>query len=220
MMPEEDMNVTALADFKQPRRKPRQKRSQVLVDTILEASLLILKEQGAKGLTTNNIAERAGVAIGSVYRYYPDKWTILADVYEARTAELKNYYIHGLENPFEGMSIEDSIRYFVAVPISFVREMLSLHEEFFRAHHQYFHGRLRCVSNIEDWRKDCQEICRRWLEIHKSALRVRNLDHAACIMNNAICSNIDVCLEMKPGYLKDEKFVDEIVDSIRRYLID
>jgi len=214
------MNVTAIADFKQPRRKPRQKRAQVLVDTILEASLLILKEQGAKGLTTNNIAERAGVAIGSVYRYYPDKWSILADVYEARTAELKDYYIHGLENPFEGMSIEDSIRYFVAVPVGFVREMLSLHEEFFLAHHQYFHGRLRCVSDVKNWREDCEDIIRRWLELHKGSLRVTELDHAAIIVNNAICSNIDVCLESKPEYLKDEKFLESMVDAIRRYLLD
>jgi AcrR family transcriptional regulator len=212
------MSLAPVIDFK-PRRKPRQKRSQVLVDTILEASLMILKEQGAKGLTTNNIAERAGVAIGSVYRYYPDKWTILADVYEARTAELKDYYIHGLSNPFEGLSAEESIHYFVAVPIGFAREMLSLHEEVFRAHHQYFHGRLRCITDIENWREDCENICRRWLELHKDRLRVSDLDHAAFIMNNAICSNIDICLENRPQYLKDEKFVESLVESLRRYLL-
>lgn len=216
----ESTNITAISDFRNPRRKPRQKRAQLLVDTILEASLLILKEQGAAGLTTNNIAERAGVAIGSIYRYYPDKWSILVDVYEARTAELKDYYIHGLENPFEGMSAEDSIRYFVAVPISFVREMLSLHEEFFLVHHQYFHGRLRCVSDVKNWREDCLDIIRRWLELHKSRLRVTNLDHAAFIVNNAICSNIDLCLDTRPDYLKDEEFLESIVDSISRYLLD
>jgi AcrR family transcriptional regulator len=59
------------------RRKPRQARSRATVETIVEAAAQILERQGPGGLTTNGVAERAGVSIGSVYQYFPDKQALL-----------------------------------------------------------------------------------------------------------------------------------------------
>lgn len=60
------------------RKRPSQKRSQVTFDAILEASAQLLAKQGYAGTTTNAIAERAGVSIGSVYEYFPGKDAIFA----------------------------------------------------------------------------------------------------------------------------------------------
>ena len=68
-----------------PRRRPKQDRSRQIVEAIQQAGLQILEADGPSGLTTNRIAELAGVSIGSLYRYYPNKEAIVADVYEART---------------------------------------------------------------------------------------------------------------------------------------
>jgi AcrR family transcriptional regulator len=59
------------------RRKPRQKRSTATVAAIFEATARILNAQGGAGLNTNAIAELAGVSIGTLYQYFPDKNAIL-----------------------------------------------------------------------------------------------------------------------------------------------
>ena len=59
------------------RRSPRQARSRATWNAIVEASAQILEREGPEGLTTNDVAERAGVSIGTLYQYFPDKQAIL-----------------------------------------------------------------------------------------------------------------------------------------------
>ncbi|MBS0472064.1 MAG: helix-turn-helix transcriptional regulator [Proteobacteria bacterium] len=59
------------------RRKPRQARARATHDSILEAALQLIARNGADALNTNAIAERAGVSIGTLYQYFPDKDAIL-----------------------------------------------------------------------------------------------------------------------------------------------
>jgi len=56
---------------------PRQTRSKMIYDSVLLAARELYAEIGFDGSTTNKIAERAGVGIGSLYRYFPDKNSIL-----------------------------------------------------------------------------------------------------------------------------------------------
>lgn len=62
------------------RKTPRQKRSESTVDDISEAAIQLLDTAGAAKFTTNHVAERAGVSIGSLYRYFPDKGAILRHI--------------------------------------------------------------------------------------------------------------------------------------------
>ncbi len=59
------------------RRRPKQARSQFTVDAILDAVSHVIRDQGASAITTNRIAERAGVSIGSLYQYFSNKQDIL-----------------------------------------------------------------------------------------------------------------------------------------------
>ena len=72
------MNVVTLS----PRKLPRQARSRALVDAILDASAHILAEHGREALNTNLVAEKAGVSIGSLYQYFPNRDAIIAAVAE------------------------------------------------------------------------------------------------------------------------------------------
>ena len=58
------------------RRQPKQRRALQTVDDVLDAVIRILKREGAAAVTTNRIAEVAGVSIGSLYQYFPDKRAI------------------------------------------------------------------------------------------------------------------------------------------------
>ena len=67
---------------KTSRRRPKQRRSRQTVDAILEAVIRLLKRRGANAITTNRIAEIAGVSIGSVYQYFPDKRAIFVALHQ------------------------------------------------------------------------------------------------------------------------------------------
>lgn len=59
------------------RKQPQQARSSELVASILEAAVQVLASEGAQRFTTARVAERAGVSIGSLYQYFPNKAAIL-----------------------------------------------------------------------------------------------------------------------------------------------
>ncbi len=63
-----------------PRRAPRQSRSQATVTAILDATAHILIEHGFAAASTNAVAERAGVSVGSLYQYFPNKDALVSAV--------------------------------------------------------------------------------------------------------------------------------------------
>jgi len=62
----------------EPRKIPRQGRSRATVDAILDACAEGLTSKGYEPLTTNAISERAGVSIGTLYEYFPNRESIAA----------------------------------------------------------------------------------------------------------------------------------------------
>ncbi|CAM3534435.1 TetR/AcrR family transcriptional regulator [Thalassospira profundimaris] len=85
----EDKGSNALSDnVKKMRRAPTQKRSRERVDTILKVACELISAQGSDAIKMGEVAERAGISIGSLYQYFPDKASIihaLADRYNAES---------------------------------------------------------------------------------------------------------------------------------------
>ena len=65
-----------------PRKRPAQARSRATVEAILVAAAKVLQRQGYAATTTDRIAERAGVSVGSLYQYFPNKDAILVALTE------------------------------------------------------------------------------------------------------------------------------------------
>ncbi|WP_316977381.1 TetR/AcrR family transcriptional regulator [Shumkonia mesophila] len=65
-----------------PRKIPLQERSRNTVDVIVEAATRILFREGADALSTNRIAEVAGVSVGSLYQYFPNREAIVTALME------------------------------------------------------------------------------------------------------------------------------------------
>ena len=59
------------------RKQPQQARSAELVAAILDAAVQVLAQEGAQRFTTARVAEKAGVSVGSLYQYFPNKAAIL-----------------------------------------------------------------------------------------------------------------------------------------------
>lgn len=71
----------------EPRKRPRQTRSTETVDRILDAAARIFDERGYHATTTNHVAAEAGVSIGSLYQYFPNKDALLVALAERHIAE-------------------------------------------------------------------------------------------------------------------------------------
>jgi AcrR family transcriptional regulator len=65
-----------------PRKSPRQARAKATVDAIVEATTQILQAEGFDHFTTARVAERAGVSVGSLYQYFPNKAALASAVVE------------------------------------------------------------------------------------------------------------------------------------------
>jgi AcrR family transcriptional regulator len=71
------------------RREPKQERSRQTVEAVLEAVQRVLKRHGVEAITTNRIAEAAGVSIGSLYQYFPDKQAIFTALYDRHVDDVR-----------------------------------------------------------------------------------------------------------------------------------
>ncbi|GHE13643.1 TetR/AcrR family transcriptional regulator [Streptomyces alanosinicus] len=72
-----------------PRKRPRQQRSQETYDAIVEAAAQLFERDSYAGATTNRIAERAGVSVGSLYQYFPNKDALLYAIGEQHIRHLR-----------------------------------------------------------------------------------------------------------------------------------
>ncbi|PBB81895.1 TetR family transcriptional regulator [Mesorhizobium sp. WSM3879] len=70
-----------------PRRAPTQQRSRERVERMLAAAAALIAEQGSNAMRMGEVAERAGVSIGSLYQFFPDKRAIVWALAERYTAE-------------------------------------------------------------------------------------------------------------------------------------
>lgn len=67
-----------------PRTVPVQQRSLNTLESLRKAAREVITEKGRDRFTTNDVAERAGTSIGTLYRYFPDRVAILDDLYPNR----------------------------------------------------------------------------------------------------------------------------------------
>src|SRR4029077_10780716 len=81
------MSTDALSAF-EPRKTPVQTRAEATVEAIFEATIQVLLRHGGDRLTTTRVAERAGVSVGTLYQYYPNKESLLFAVVEGHMEKM------------------------------------------------------------------------------------------------------------------------------------
>jgi len=108
------------------RREPRQHRSRQTVDATLDAVERVLKRNGIDAITTNRIAEAAGVSIGSVYQYFPDKRAIFTALHGRHVTEVSRAIDRALAN--RASSLEDFARALVEMLVDVHARDPELHE--------------------------------------------------------------------------------------------
>ena len=89
-------------------RKPKQIRSQNTVETIVQGAFIALAKHGAEGATTRQIAEYAGVGVGSIYEYFENKEAIFSAMGERFSKELVGV-IQGATTNVVRLSLRDAV---------------------------------------------------------------------------------------------------------------
>jgi AcrR family transcriptional regulator len=91
------------------RKQPQQARSTDLVGAILDAAVQVLAKEGARRFTTARVAEKAGVSVGSLYQYFPNKAAILfrlqSDEWQQTTELLRGILEDSRRQPLERLRI-------------------------------------------------------------------------------------------------------------------
>lgn len=125
-----------------PRKAPRQHRSRELVEWILEAATRILAADGLAGLTTNRVAALAGISVGSLYQYFPNKDAIVvalvertqrgvAEAVEAVAAQARDAPLPAAIAAFVDLALHAQYdRSTLAVALDHEEQRLALHIEF------------------------------------------------------------------------------------------
>jgi len=99
------------------RKRPRQARSVLTVNAILEAAARILESDGLQMFNTNAIADRAGVSVGSLYQYFPTKGAVLRELIRRKRAELVSA-MERQQQQAQGMDLPGAIDGFISAAIA------------------------------------------------------------------------------------------------------
>ncbi len=87
-----------------PRKAPRQRRSTAMVALILQAAARVLERESLSGFNTNRVAEVAGISVGSLYQYFPNKDALVAALIardqEVRAEALEAVFAELANRPF------------------------------------------------------------------------------------------------------------------------
>lgn len=155
-----------------PRKTPRQQRSAEMVEIILQAATRVLERESLAGFNTNRVAEVAGISVGSLYQYFPNKAALTAALIDRTQAALVES-LRTVIDELEGAPLATSLHALarLAVRQQYAKPLLAAaldHEE----KRLPVHSRLRTAEHM------LVESVERLLARHRAVL-ARNLPAAA-----------------------------------------
>ena len=99
-----------------PRKRPRQARSMVTFEAILEAAARILESLGFTGFNTNAVAELAGVSIGSLYQYFPSKDALIVELIRRERAKLSHHIVEAIQQ-HEAVDLKEKLKLIIQAAV-------------------------------------------------------------------------------------------------------
>ena len=194
-----------------PRKQALQARSRATVDVILKATARILIAEGYDRASTNKVAARAGVSIGSLYQYFPSKEALVAALLERHLEEM-------------GQVLRAACPRLAAAPIEqaaeeVVRLMVAAHSVDPALHRVFVEQvpRIGQLERIQGFEEEMTGLVRAYLEPRRDKLVVEDLDMAAFIVVGIVESLTHAAVLSRPELL-GEPFVREVSAVVIRYL--
>jgi AcrR family transcriptional regulator len=195
-----------------PRKEPSQPRSIATVEAVMRATAHILEHEGFDALSTNRVAKKAGVSIGSLYQYFPNKESLVTELADRHSREV----LARLTEAFVGLgdaSLEESVRILIRGNVEAHTKTAALHrilsDQVGRPQHA----------------KDSIEIhgaamARAVLDRHRDRLRVKDLALAAYLLSHAVEAVVHAVVLGTRSPAPVDAVVDELAAMVTRYLVD
>lgn len=187
------------------KRRPLQRRSRDTVEVIVRATAQILSREGVERLTTNRVAEKAGVSIGSLYQYFPDKQALLAEV-RRRYEEAFRDRLIALTGAIATRPLTDAVG-------ECVRAIIAIHRD-----DPGLHNAVSAAGIGDGERRLLHQLAASWLEARRDEVRPANRALAAEVALDAAESLIHGVALRAPERLRDDTFAAEVTDLLVRYL--
>jgi len=184
----------------------------VTVEAILTATARILVRDGFERATTNRIADEAGVSVGSLYQYFPNKEALVAVLMERHVREM--YAV--LEREIARLSslpLRRAVRELVDLMVQAHAVEPKLHRVF--AEQVPRVGQLKRIVEVE---RRFEMLTRDVLERLGDRVRPRNLAMAAFVVIQAVEALTHAAVLYHPDKLGSDEFTDEVVELVGRYL--
>lgn len=196
-----------------PRKLPQQARSREMVETILAAATRVLVREGYEGANTNRVAEVAGVSVGSLYQYFPNKESLLVMLVGRHLAEMMAVFDEKFAE-LEGTGLEEGVRALVEAAIRAHAVDPELHRAFVEQVPRV--GYLGAVREVE-YRIEAG--LRGYLESREEKLAPEDLRLAAFLVVRTVESATHAAVLDRPHYLEDDRLIDELSALVLGYLL-
>lgn len=194
-----------------PRKQPKQERSQATVDAILSATTHILTESGYDQLTTNRVAEQAGVSIGSLYQYFPNKEALIFALAEHHANEMVQLAQHHLTE-LGDRSILEVLRQIVKAALAAHAVNPKLHRVL---HEQIPHSEV--MRRLDEAKME--NMLRSLLAQQSDQLQPKNLDLTIFMVERTIRALIHGAMIDHPELLKTGELEQEMMVMLAAYLV-
>lgn len=196
------------------RRTPRQARARMSHDAILDAMEQLVERDALRAVpTTNHIAERAGVSVGTLYQYFDGRQAILHALCRRHSAQMRAMFVQ-----IAGPHTEAPIA--VALP-TFVDALARAHAIAPRLHILLVREMLadggELMAEVQD---PARALVEQWLLRHKDRIRPRDIPTAASLLTITVEGAIHLQLLDDPRKLHEPGWRREVSDMMLRYLVD
>lgn len=191
------------------RKRPTQSRSRALVDAVEQACLQILDEAGEAALTVARIAEISGVAVGSIYQYFPNKDAIVALLYE-RVLDEESEALLRLRERLVGVPLKSALREILANIIRVETRLFNLNKAF----HLRYHSALHLGMWRGPYHTAGEFIEATWLpllHLYQDEIATEHPALAAYLLGQGLRSVIRSVLEDMPNQLESPALLDSLV---------
>lgn len=191
------------------RKRPTQSRSRALVDAVEQACLRILDEAGEAALTVARIAEISGVAVGSIYQYFPNKDAIVALLYE-RVLDEESEELLRVRERLVGVPLKSALREILANIIRVETRLFRLNKAF----HLRYHAALHLGMWRGPYHTAGEFIEATWLpllHLYEHEITTQHPALAAYLLGQGLRSVIRSILEDMPTQLESSALLDSLV---------
>ncbi|WNG15449.1 TetR/AcrR family transcriptional regulator [Cystobacter fuscus] len=194
------------------RKQPSQARSKALVDVLIQATTRILLREGWQALTTNRIARAAGVSVGSLYQYFPNKEALLLALVERIADEMTAHWIE-LGTSLHDASVDEGIATLVRVALDISRRDAPLYRAVLVELPRQ--GTLELFDRVN---RRLADALAEWLSARRDELDVVDPSLTAHILVTSLDALTDHTLLFRPELLDSPRFERELRALVTGYL--